>query len=82
MKSSYIKVVGIQNNESNVFDSFRTKNFFAENEERAVISLAKEPHIYDRLYRSIAPSIYGNEDIKKAIICCLLGGVAKYWQTR
>lgn len=61
MKSSYIKVVGIQNNENNILDSFRAKNFFTENEEKAILSLTKEPLIYDRLYHSIAPSIYGNE---------------------
>ena len=31
-----------------------------------------------KIYRSIAPGIYGNEEIKKAIACMLFGGSRKY----
>ena len=33
--------------------------------------------MYDRLARSIAPEIYGHDDVKKAILLQLIGGVAK-----
>lgn len=36
--------------------------------------LAKDPHIYDKLFRSIAPSIRGYRDIKEAIILSLFMG--------
>ena len=36
--------------------------------------LAADPHIYDRLVRSIAPSIWELEDVKRGILCLLFGG--------
>ncbi|CAH8494535.1 unnamed protein product [Heterobilharzia americana] len=48
-----------------------------ENQEEELISLANSPDIYERLARSIAPSIYGSGDIKKAIACLLFGGSRK-----
>ena len=39
--------------------------------------MAAEPRIYDRITKSIAPSIYGSDDIKKAIACLLFGGSRK-----
>lgn len=47
-----------------------------EDEER-IKALAKDPRIYDKLIRSIAPSIYGHEDIKEALVLQLMGGVKK-----
>ncbi|ODV90655.1 hypothetical protein CANCADRAFT_109001 [Tortispora caseinolytica NRRL Y-17796] len=35
------------------------------------------PGAYDRLARSIAPEIYGNLDVKKALLLLLIGGVTK-----
>ncbi|VDP77968.1 unnamed protein product [Schistosoma mattheei] len=48
-----------------------------ENEEEELVALANSPDIYERLARSIAPSIYGSTDIKKAIACLLFGGSRK-----
>ncbi|ORZ37675.1 MCM2/3/5 family-domain-containing protein [Catenaria anguillulae PL171] len=39
--------------------------------------LAKDPKIGRRLIKSIAPSIYGHEDIKTALCLALFGGVPK-----
>lgn len=39
--------------------------------------MSKDPHIYDKIYKSIAPSIYGLDDIKKAVACLLFGGSPK-----
>lgn len=36
--------------------------------------LSTDPYIYQRLTDSIAPSIYGREDIKKGLLCQLFGG--------
>ncbi|KAI9808306.1 MAG: Mcm2-7 hexameric complex component [Sarcosagium campestre] len=34
-------------------------------------------HLYEYLSRSIAPEIYGHEDVKKALLLLLIGGVTK-----
>lgn len=39
--------------------------------------LSKHPKLYEKLVSSIAPSIYGYEDIKEAIMYQLFGGVPK-----
>jgi len=49
----------------------------SEEEEDAIKSLAKDPRIYDKLIMSIAPSIWGHERIKEALVLQLMGGVKK-----
>lgn len=46
-------------------------------EEKQIIELAKDPWIHRKIIRSIAPSIYGYEHIKEAIMYLLFGGVPK-----
>ncbi len=43
-------------------------------EEKEILELAKDPHIFDKIVASIAPSIYGYEEIKKALALQLFGG--------
>ena len=40
-------------------------------------SLARQPDIYEKLVRSVAPSIWELDDCKKGILCQLFGGVPK-----
>ncbi len=47
-------------------------------EEKQIIELAKDPWIHRKVIRSIAPSIYGYEHIKEAIMYLLFGGVPKH----
>jgi replicative DNA helicase Mcm len=46
-------------------------------EEKAIFDLAKDPWIHRKVIRSIAPSIYGYDHIKEAIMYLLFGGVFK-----
>lgn len=46
-------------------------------EEEELRRLAAMPNIYETIAKSIAPSIYGSTDIKKAIACLLFGGSRK-----
>jgi len=51
-------------------------------EEERIRELSKEPNIHRRIIRSIAPSVYGYDDIKEAISYLLFGGLPKYFQDR
>ncbi|KAM1257442.1 hypothetical protein TB2_030986 [Malus domestica] len=42
-------------------------------EEEQVARLAEDGNIYEKLARSLAPEIYGHEDIKKALLLLLVG---------
>jgi len=46
-------------------------------EEEELRALAASPDVYGSLASSLAPSIYGCEDLKKAITCLLFGGSRK-----
>ena len=46
-------------------------------EEQKILELAKDQWIHKKIIRSIAPSIYGYDDIKEAIALLLFGGVPK-----
>ncbi len=42
--------------------------------------LTRDPALYSRLAMSIAPEIYGHEDVKKALLLLLVGGSTKETQ--
>ncbi len=48
-----------------------------EEDERRIMELKNEPDIYEKLIKSISPSIYGYEEIKEAMILQLFAGVPK-----
>ncbi|KLO20460.1 MCM-domain-containing protein [Schizopora paradoxa] len=50
---------------------------FTPEEEEEFGQMARSDGFYERFAKSIAPSIYGSEDIKKAIACLLFGGSKK-----
>ncbi|KAF9217244.1 minichromosome maintenance protein 5 [Podila verticillata] len=70
IRTPYIRVVGI-NTETDA--TGRRRNFTNEEEEE-FIAMSREPNLYQKFANSIAPSIFGNHDIKKAISCLLFGG--------
>ncbi len=46
-------------------------------DERKILELSKNPEINELVIRSIAPSIYGHENVKRAVSLLLFGGVPK-----
>ncbi|KAG9082268.1 Mcm2-7 hexameric complex component [Ceratobasidium sp. 370] len=45
--------------------------------EMGIERLKRDPALYSKLAASIAPEIYGHEDVKKALLLLLVGGVTK-----
>jgi len=52
--------------------------FVSPEEEKQILELAQDPWIHRNVMRSIAPSIYGYEAIKEAIMYIVFGGVPKH----
>ncbi|CAD5227406.1 unnamed protein product [Bursaphelenchus okinawaensis] len=50
---------------------------FDQQDVKNISRLSKRKDIVDLLARSLAPSIYGHEEVKKAVLCLLLGGCEK-----
>ncbi|KAL2794500.1 MCM2/3/5 family-domain-containing protein [Aspergillus keveii] len=48
-----------------------------EEDEREIRNLSRDPDIVEKIIRSIAPSIYGHQDVKTAVALSLFGGVRK-----
>jgi len=48
-----------------------------EKEEKEILALASDPRGYEKLINSIAPSIYGYEKVKEALLLQLMGGLRK-----
>ncbi len=46
-------------------------------EEEQILELAKDPEVHNKILHSLAPSIYGNEHLKEAVMYLLFGGTAK-----
>jgi len=49
----------------------------SQEEEEKILALAKDPKVHKKIISSIAPSIYGYDHIKEAIMYLLFGGVPK-----
>lgn len=46
----------------------------SDEEEKEILKLAKDPELHDKIIKSIAPSIYGYNEMKEAIALQLFGG--------
>ncbi len=49
----------------------------SDKDEEAIQALSNDPEVYGKITRSIAPTIYGNEEVKEAIALQLFGGIMK-----
>lgn len=48
-----------------------------EEDEQAILEMSKNPNLFENIVKSIAPTIYGMDEIKKAIALQLFGGCHK-----
>lgn len=75
IRKPYLRVVGIQVDTEGAGRSTGIPlNALEEEEFRR---FAARPDAYETIAKSIAPSIYGSEEIKKCIACLLFGGSRK-----
>lgn len=74
IRTPYLRAVGI---DSDVDQTAKGNSTLTEEEEAELLEMSRMPDLYNVLADCIAPSIYGNRDIKKAIACLLFGGSKK-----
>ena len=74
IRNPYVRAVGIT---SDIDHTAKGQGIFTEEEEQEFLELSRRPDLYEVFADCIAPSIYGNRDIKKAIACLLMGGSKK-----
>jgi len=74
IRNPYLRAVGIT---SDVDRTAKGNSIFSEEEEQEFQEISKMKNLYEKFADCIAPSIYGNKDIKKAIACLLMGGSKK-----
>ncbi|MBP1928054.1 replicative DNA helicase Mcm [Methanolinea mesophila] len=48
-----------------------------DKDEEEILALSRDPNVYRKITHSIAPTIYGNVDVKEAIALQLFGGIPK-----
>ncbi|XP_016382218.1 DNA replication licensing factor mcm5-like [Sinocyclocheilus rhinocerous] len=75
IRAAYLRVVGIEVDTEGAGRG--ASGSVSPQEEEELRALASSPSVYDSLARSLAPSIYGSDDLKKAIVCLLFGGSRK-----
>ncbi|KAI9341271.1 MCM2/3/5 family-domain-containing protein [Zopfochytrium polystomum] len=72
IRTPYLRLVGMEVDR----DGERTRSFTPQEEEE-FLTMSRRPHLYEEFANSMAPSIFGSTDIKKAIACLLFGGSKK-----
>jgi DNA replication licensing factor MCM5 len=71
----YLRALGIQQ-ENEATDLLLGK--FTPEDEEEMHQISQLPDLYERISSSIAPAIFGSEDIKRALACQLFGGARKH----
>ncbi|KAJ1920028.1 minichromosome maintenance protein 5 [Mycoemilia scoparia] len=74
IRAPYLRVVGIQIDKTG---NSGAKKVFTPEEEQEFIALSRTPNLYQTFVNSIAPTIFGNMEIKRSIACLLFGGSKK-----
>ncbi|KAG0716629.1 DNA replication licensing factor Mcm5 [Chionoecetes opilio] len=75
IRAPYLRAVGIQADQEGRGHTIGLNISAAE--EKEFKQLSESENVFERVAKSIAPSIYGFEDIKKSVACLLFGGSRK-----
>ena len=73
LRTPYMYLLGYQN----LSDKLTKNSAFSQSEELQFNEKSKDPDLFNWIVESIAPSIFGHIDVKKAIACLLFGGSRK-----
>lgn len=76
VRQPYMRVVGISVDTEGV-GTISRGNEVTNEDEANFKKMAMNPNLFTKLTESLAPSIFGFTDIKKAILCLLFGGSRK-----
>ncbi|KAL6065643.1 DNA replication licensing factor, mcm4 component [Balamuthia mandrillaris] len=78
MEQNRVGVEDIRSDEQTTpFDESAIVDARIREKRKKLLELAALPDIYERLAKSIAPSIWEMDDVKKGILCQLFGGTTK-----
>jgi len=77
VRTPYLQVLGVHHGFEQRSSEGASLTHFTPAEEEQFTAMSREPDIYDQLCRSIAPSIFGSENVKKALACLLMSGSRK-----
>lgn len=75
-KSTKFEIMIEANNIEAVEETFYELEITLE-EEKRIIELSRDPKLNEKLVNSFAPSIYGYEKVKQALLLQLMGGIRK-----
>ncbi|GJQ11857.1 hypothetical protein GpartN1_g3648.t1 [Galdieria partita] len=86
VRNPYLRVVGMSMEGTDPLYRFTANSgvtgddisLLQHDDEELMIRISRMPNLYSIIANSIAPEIYGHEDIKKAIACLLFAGSTKH----
>lgn len=76
-RTPYLQVLGLRHGFEQRTAENESLTEFSQAEEEEFMELSRDPRLLERLTKSIAPSIFGSEDVKKAVSCLLFSGSRK-----
>mmetsp|Transcript_23840 Transcript_23840/g.55291 ORF Transcript_23840/g.55291 Transcript_23840/m.55291 type:complete len:726 (-) Transcript_23840:550-2727(-) len=79
VRQSYLQVLGVRHGFESRTSEGESLSEFTQEEEEKFHEMARDPELNDKIFTSIAPSIFGTDQdqIKKAISCLLFSGAQK-----
>lgn len=86
VRNPYLRVVGMSMEDTDPLYRFTANSgitgddisLLEHDDEELMIRISRMPNLYSIIANSIAPEIYGHEDIKRAIACLLFAGSTKH----